>query len=240
MTNEQKRMLKSFKNSITEEGIEQLPDDDLLRFLTGFRWDTARAFDVYKREREWFHRVRPDLIQPSTLKPEVLSGLVYFFDPPILDSHSNLVVFIDAAKFNKKETSEERLTPLVLWLVEETMRRFTRPDQKLSLVVSMKNLKWKKFYDRHSFSHVATMLSEFYCERMGDTYVVDPPPLFKMGWTFIRGFLEKHTCDKIHVVSSKELLQFFEVDDLPKAFGGMHPDFDKNTFSNTIGLDQSS
>ncbi len=79
------------------------------------------------------------------------------------------------------------------------------------------------------------ILQDYYCERLGEAMLLNPPGVFRVLWKLIRPFIDKRTLKKINFLprNFKEcdiLKERFNLDDLDTALGGRgdHPyDHDK-------------
>ena len=62
---------------------------------------------------------------------------------------------------------------------------------------------------------MATMLQDFYCERLGDFYVIGATTAFWIGHKLIRPFLAKKTREKIKMINKlPELEEYFEKENI--------------------------
>ena len=68
---------------------------------------------------------------------------------------------------------------------------------------------------------MATALQDFYCERLGDFYVIGANTMFWIGHKLIKPFLAQKTRDKIKLINKlEELEQFYDKDHIYKEHGG--------------------
>ena len=68
---------------------------------------------------------------------------------------------------------------------------------------------------------MATALQDFYCERLGDFYVIGANTVFWIGHKLIKPFLAQKTRDKIKLINKlEELEQFYDKDHIYQEHGG--------------------
>lgn len=91
-------------------------------------------------------------------------------------------------------------------------------------VLDLKGVGLSKATKAYGYIQRASGISQnYYPERLGKLYIINAPWGFSTVFSFIKGWLDPVTVEKIHILGSgyeKELLKQIPKENLPKAFGG--------------------
>ncbi|KAI1817997.1 CRAL/TRIO domain-containing protein [Poronia punctata] len=230
-----------------EDAVDGLADEaTLLRFLRGRSFDVAGSFNQFKEARAMrdtfdanaaydridiaeFERLRG--VYPSWSGQRTKRGLpICLFDPVRLDDSV-------IAHYKKASTLPDTMSRAMVTF--DYLPRFViplcsaitdRPDPEtpitnLVYLADIDSISLRQGWNIRSFAqHISGLLSTCYPEVVDTIYVLNAPSYFARLWSFLKGWIEPRTAEKLVFVSPEEmldtLLETMDAESIPVKFGG--------------------
>ncbi|EFJ43035.1 hypothetical protein VOLCADRAFT_66295 [Volvox carteri f. nagariensis] len=242
LTSEQQSAYDRLLGHLKEAGALHKGHDDcytLLRFLKARQWDVQRAATMYQNMVKWRTDQRTDHLYETFTFPEreqVLRHYPHFYHK--IDKYGRPVYIellgqTDPAKI-LEATTLDRLMHYHICDWENLMRRVLpacsvlagRPIITKSVILDFKGMSMKTFGTaaQKILKTVAAIDQDYYCESLGQMFIINTPTVFRLIWAVVNPLLEERTRRKIVILGSDYLptvSQLIPVESLPTCLGGL-------------------
>ncbi|KXZ51116.1 hypothetical protein GPECTOR_14g97 [Gonium pectorale] len=244
LTTEQSAAHDKFVEHLKEAGALLKGHDDrytLLRFLKARQWDVQRAAVMYTNMAKWRAEHQTDKVYETFTFPEedaVLEHYPHFYhktDKYGRPLYIELLGRTDPARL-LEVTSLERLLEYHVCEWERLKREILpacsvlagRPIITKSVILDLKGVSLKTFSSaaQKVLRTIATIDQDYYCESLGQMFIVNTPTIFRLIWAVVNPLLEERTRRKIVILGSDylpTLTQLVPADSLPTCLGGTSP-----------------
>ncbi|GIL72327.1 hypothetical protein Vretimale_3992 [Volvox reticuliferus] len=241
LTSEQQAAYDKLLEHLKEtRGLHKGHDDrfTLLRFLKARQWDVHRAAAMYQNMVKWRIEQHADHLYETFMFPEREEVLRYYphfyhntdkYGRPI---YIELLGQTDPSKI-LEATTLDRLMHYHVCDVENLMRRILpacsvlagRPIITKSVILDMKGVSMKTFGSaaQKILKTAITIDQDYYCETLGQMFIVNTPTVFRVIWAVVNPLLEERTRRKIVILGSDFLptiTQLVPLERLPTCLGG--------------------
>ncbi|KAG2489044.1 hypothetical protein HYH03_012481 [Edaphochlamys debaryana] len=241
LTQEQNAAHDAFLEHLKETGALLPGHDDrftLLRFLKARQWDVHRATIMYTKMTAWRKEHGVDKLAESfefTELDRVAPHYPHFyhktdrFGRPVYIELSGRT---DAAKI-LEGTTLERLLDYHVWEWEKLTRQILpactliagRPIITRNVILDLNGLSMKNFGTaaQKLLRTVAAIDQDYYCELLGQMFIINTPAIFRLVWAIVNPLLEERTRRKIVILGHDFLptvTQLIPEENLPKCLGG--------------------
>ncbi|KAJ5760819.1 Cellular retinaldehyde binding/alpha-tocopherol transport [Penicillium odoratum] len=237
-TPEQDEKVVKLRAELLEEGYtERLDTLSLLRFLRARKFDIAAAKLMFTNCEKWRKTFGTDEL-PAVFdykeKADVFKFYPQYYHKTDKDGRPVYIEKlgkIDLDKMYKITTGERMLQNLVTEyekLADPRLPACSRKAGKLletcCTIMDLKGVGVTSIPSVYGYVRQASDISQnYYPERLGKLYIINAPWGFSSAFSFVKGFLDPVTVNKIHVLGSgyqKELLSQIPKENLPVEFGG--------------------
>ncbi|CUM68339.1 uncharacterized protein PRCAT00006061001 [Priceomyces carsonii] len=253
LTDEQKSILKQFREQLEADGYkDRLDDASLLRFLRARRFDLEKAKVMFTNCEKW----REDFGTNNILqdfhydeKPLVAKLYPQYYHETDNDGRPVYYEELGAVNLSQmlKITTQERMLKNLVWEYEAfTRNRLPACSRKIGYLVEtsctimdLKGISLSSAYQVTTYVREASRIGQdYYPERMGKFYCINAPFGFSTVFKLFKPFLDPVTVSKIHILGSsyqKDLLKQIPAENLPKKYGGKSNVTDQELYLNDYG-----
>lgn len=203
-------------------------DACLVRYLRSVKGASVEA--AAKRLEftlQWRREFRPDLIDPSEVEPEAVTGKLYING---FDTSGRPVLQMVPGRENTN-TWDRQIRHLV-WNLELAMKLMPPTVSKVCLLIDY-GVNFKNQTPMSVSKKVLDILQNHYAERLGIAFMYEAPAMLSIFWRIISPFLDPITKAKIHFVKKgqQEMLTHLPKAVLEKRHGGENPfDYDHSVY----------
>jgi hypothetical protein len=173
--------------------------------------------------------------QPAVLRMNLLEKLIpdanhgyTKTDPPLYIEKSGL---ISVDKLLNQFKSEEVIQYHIYWLefncqrARERSRQVGKHIENFTIIYDLNGLTLAAREVLHLLKQSFDMDNNYYSERLGQMFVVNPSMIFPTIWNAVKPWLDRLTQTKVLVIrkgpeTATTLLQHIDSDQLPSAYGG--------------------
>ncbi|GFR52717.1 hypothetical protein Agub_g15270 [Astrephomene gubernaculifera] len=241
LTSEQQSAYEKFHEHLQQTSALLAGHDDrytLLRFLKARQWDVGRATTMYQNMVNWRKEHRTDEVyQTFTFEEEeaVVAHYPHFYhkcDRYGRPVYIELLGQADPARI-LEATSLERLLDYHICEWERLKRQILpacsqlagRPIITKCVILDLKGVSMKSFGTaaQRILRAVAAIDQDYYCESLGQMFIINTPTVFRLIWAVVNPLLEDRTRRKIAILGSDylpTLTQLVAEEDLPACLGG--------------------
>ncbi|KAG2438205.1 hypothetical protein HXX76_005809 [Chlamydomonas incerta] len=210
----------------------------LLRFLKARQWDVTKATVMYTNMTKWRAEHGTDKLYETFTFPEedrVIEHYPHFYH--MMDKfgrplYVELLGQTDASKM-LEHTSMERLLDyhIVEWerLKREILPRCSvlagKPIITKNVILDLKGVSMKNFGHaaREILTKIAAIDQDYYCESLGQMFIINTPTVFRLIWAVVNPMLEERTRRKIIILGHDympTISQLIPEENLPACLGG--------------------
>jgi len=230
--------LAEFRELLKAEGFtERLDDATLLRFLRARKFNLEASKLMFTESEKWRKEFGTDELLDSFKydeKPLVSAYYPQYYHKTDIDGRPVYIEQfgkIDLSKLYQITTEERMMKNLIFEYEMYAVERLPACSRKVGCLVEtsctildLKGVSISQVPSTYGYLKRASAYSQnYYPERMGKLYVINAPWGFSTIWSFIKGWLDPVTVDKVHILGSgykKELLQQIPAENLPVHLGG--------------------
>ena len=192
------------------------------RFLIAREYKVPKAMEMWKKWYEWRTTYKVDSIKESEIAKELKTGKAFWFGHNKL-KHPCLIIKI--RRHIPGVSSVEDIIRFGVYILEEGIKKMQETGtSKICVIWDREGFSPKKNFDKSMLTvmkQLMGILQDFYAERLEVTYILKPNWFFKMIVGMMKPFMSDKTKKKIKVVNNtKELLDYFEPENLLKEYGG--------------------
>ncbi|RKP17668.1 CRAL/TRIO domain-containing protein [Rozella allomycis CSF55] len=199
------------------------PDSLILRFLRARKWDVNKGVEMLLNALKW--RAQMDIPQllaggERDLGKQIESGKFFVFGK---DKMGNLVSYTRVKLHDKNAQSQEDSEKFTVYYTESVRRILPKGHEKITLVFDLTDFTMNSM-DYQMVKFLVTCFEAYYPESLHQCLVVNAPWIFWGCWKIIKPWIDPIICEKIKFLKSySELVEFIDVDQIPKYFGGENP-----------------
>ncbi|CAF1495312.1 unnamed protein product [Rotaria sp. Silwood1] len=226
------------KNKVNTEEEENEWCYELHRFLRARKWNVTHTIKSIREMIQWRIENHVDLIledQPMILRmhiirkmaPSAHHGYTKAGQPLFIEKFG--LVHVD--KLFNRFTSEELIQCHIYWLefccqrARERSRQLEKHVENFATIYDLHACKLELTKFLHVFKQSVHIDDNYYPERLGQMFLINPPMIFPILWDLAKYWLDPVTKTKIHVIkkgpeTSTALLQHIDSDQLPHEYGG--------------------
>ncbi|KAK6218878.1 Sec14 cytosolic factor [Colletotrichum tabaci] len=234
----QKAQLFQLRSMLEAEGhTERLDTLTMLRFLRARKFDVNLTKQMFIEFESWRKKSLLDALVPTWDYDERDAMLKYYpqyYHKTDKDGRPLYIEHlggINLTAMRSITTDERMLDNLAVEYEKCADPRFpacSRQAGKLvetcCTIMDMKGVSLGKASQVYDYINKASViLQNYYPERLGKLYIINAPWGFSTVWSFVKGWLDPVTVNKIHILGGgyqKELLAQIPADNLPVEFGG--------------------
>ena len=212
---DQKEALNYFAAKFTMEAT-------LLRFLRAREYDLEQSYNMLVECLKWRTSFQGNGVQnlnTDSFMNELNTGKAFYHGK---DKEGRPICYILVRLHDHKESEQEEVQRLVVHLMEKGAQLLTPPLMRCSCVFDLSDLHMKNL-DLKAAKFIMEMLEKYYPESLGVALIVNAPWIFHGFWSACSVWLPKNTSEKIKFVSSDEMKNFIDPDQLLVAYGGNDP-----------------
>ncbi|CAF1375848.1 unnamed protein product [Didymodactylos carnosus] len=228
----------SLRTKLTYEEEDNAWRYELFRFLRGRKWNVKNTTKSILDMIQWRIDNHVDSIledQNAKLRMDRLEKVVPCANHGYTKVNRPLYIEksgqINVDEILQKFTTEELIQCHIYWLeyyCQLTRERSQNVGQHIESFAIIYDLNHMKMDIRKVFEPLKQCLyieDNYYPERLGQMFVVNPPRIFPAVWNLIKHFIDPVTKSKILVIkkgpeTSKILLENINSDQLPSEYGG--------------------
>ncbi|KND89300.1 Sec14 cytosolic factor, partial [Tolypocladium ophioglossoides CBS 100239] len=238
LTEEQIAQVHQLRMMLESEGYtDRLDTLTMLRFLRARKFDVALSKKMFVECEKWRKDTKLDETVPIwnyEEKPKVARYYKQFYHKTDNDGRSIYIETLGGIDLDaiKRDTSMERM--LINLAVEyerladprlpACSRKAKNLVETCCTIMDLKGVTLSRVPQVYSYLNQASAISQnYYPERLGKLYLINPPWGFFTVWSVVKGWLDPITVAKIRVLNSgseSELLKHIPAENLPVEFGG--------------------
>jgi hypothetical protein len=185
-------------------------DTKLLRFYRGRKGVDEDAYKAVVKHVQWRIDNNVDRISQEAHKfqKEMDSGK---FVVQGYDKTGRPAIFIYAAKINKYDRDLEQMRLLIIYTMEEVVKR-TKPDEE-RMLICFDLTGFKLSCMDYDMVKLLISINEFnYPETLSVAYIINSPFIFSACWAVIRPWLDLVTAAKVTFINSDKLREYITFD----------------------------
>lgn len=212
-----------------------LRDQTYCRFLRARHWNVPKATLLIQNYLDWREQVDPVHIQWTDIEEEFRTGKVYRLS--LSDHKQRHVMILSPGKQNTKNHVQQMkqlvytMESVIALKPEEKKEKMTvapvvtPPEEQLIVLLDFTGYTLRNAPPFKTSLETLKILQDYYCERLGEALLLNPPGVFRFLWKLIRPFIDKRTLKKINFLprNYKEcdlLKERFNLEELDTALGG--------------------
>jgi hypothetical protein len=193
----------------------------LLRYLRARDYNVKKALKLLSGSLEWRAKMNPDRLDARKLETEAKEGKL--FQHGFDKLNRPLVYMIPGRSFSKDHPSGVQL---LIYTMERAIQAIPQGGEQLVWFIDFKGFTKENSIPISVAKETLDILANQYPERLGACFFIDTPQIFNMFYRAITPFINSVTRQKVHFVNGtmeekkKILMQYFDVDQLSKKYGG--------------------
>ena len=217
----QKQVLK-YEEFCEALKAEELPSDEAerVRVLRARKFNVKKALEMFKSLKEWRQREDVDNLRVADFELEYNTGAVRAIG---MDKYQRPLLYVRIRRYIPKKVEISRMEKYCIFSIESAIQKMPFYVDQYVVIFDFKGAKSENVNISQA-KKLMPIFSNFYPDRLGTMFVVNPNLIMKIGWTTLKPFMDKVTIDKIQFLSEKEMtakmLQFIDEDNLGKEYGG--------------------
>ncbi|XP_046460717.1 SEC14-like protein 2 [Daphnia pulex] len=250
LNDDQKTVLKQFREAVKDCKLPESDDVYLLRWLVARDFDLAKSEKMLRNSMEWRRKYKVDTILQEYKSPEVLTK--YFASGYTgVDKLNSYTVVVRYGMMDLKgillSAKKRDYLMHVIEIVERTFltvrnnpKKFKKsPDSIAQSTVifdmagfSMRHVTFKPALD--TAIQLVQLYEGNYPELLRRVYVINAPKIFSVLFSMLKPFMHEKTKNKIQIYShdakqwKAAILEDFDPEELPACYGGTKTDPDGN------------
>jgi hypothetical protein len=212
-----------------------LRDQTYCRFLRARHWNVPKAQVLIQNYLDWRDEIQPKTIQWKDIEEEFLTGKVYRLS--LADFKQRQVMILSPGKQNTKNHMQQMkqlvytMESVIALKPEEKEEKMTVPpvatpaEEQLIVLLDFTGYTLRNAPPFKTSLETLKILQDYYCERLGEALLLNPPGVFRFLWKLIRPFIDKRTLAKINFLPRNYkqcdlLKERFNLEELDTALGG--------------------
>jgi len=211
---------------------------ELHRFLRARKWNVTHTIKSIVETIQWRIDNQVDSIlehEPISHRMDLLQKMLpsanhgYTKEGRPLYIEKSGILHVD--KLLNRFQPEELIQCHIYWLeyncqrARESSRQLGKHVDSFAMIYDLNDVKMEIRRILHIFKQSLYIDDNYYPERLGQMFVVNPPMIFPALWSLVKHWLDPVTKTKISVIkkgseTSTSLLQHIDSDQLPHEYGG--------------------
>ncbi|CAF4766680.1 unnamed protein product [Rotaria sp. Silwood1] len=234
----QYKLSLQLKNKLDIEEEENEWRYQLHRYLRARKWNVIRTVKSIREMIQWRMDNRVDFIlehQPTILQMDLLRRTIPNANHGYTKAHRPLYIEktgrMHVDEVLNRFTSEELIQCHIYWLefmcqlARERSRQLGKHIETFAIIYDLHGCKLEIRKAFHILKQTLYIEDNYYPERLGQMFVVNPPKIFPVLWNLTKHWIDPVTKTKIMVIkkgpeTSATLLQHIDSDQLPHEYGG--------------------
>lgn len=230
---EETRALNEIREMFAEKG--RLKDQAYCRFLRARQWDVKKAAKLIERYLDFRSKMQPERIQWTEIEEEFRTGKVFRLS--LEDFKQRHVVILRPGKQNTKNHDQQMkqlvytMESVIALKPEESEKQMevapkvTPASEQLIVLLDFTGYTLRNAPPFKTSLETLKILQDYYCERLGEALLLNPPSVFRVLWKLIRPFIDKRTLKKINFLPKDYkkcdlLKERFDLELLDESLGG--------------------
>lgn len=212
-----------------------LPDQTYCRYLRARHWDVNKAIPLIQNYLDWRAEMKPESIKWTDIAEEFETGKVFRLG--LMDFKKRHVVILRPGMQNTKNHSQQMKQ--LVYTMESAIAMKPKESRDRMEVAPVRTPAYEQLIVLLDFTgytlrnappfktslETLKILQDYYCERLGEALLLNPPGVFRFLWKLIRPFIDKRTLKKINFLprNFKEcdlLKERFDLNELDASLGG--------------------
>jgi hypothetical protein len=205
----------------------------LKRFLRARDWDLKASSEMLAADLKW-REAGNHLVTFDTVKSEIAKGRFFFHKH---DKANRPIVIVKASEHFPDSNTTELTFKMAVFVLEEAVRRMAPGVELFCVLIDFDGFGMSNV-DYTLCKMMLAALQNYYPERLGRAYLLNPPFIFRAVWAVLKGFMHENTRQKFIFLGSdwkQELLNDVDATCLPIAYAGSSTYVHDRT-SGTIGI----
>jgi hypothetical protein len=226
------------KTKVNSEEEENEWCYELHRYLRARKWNVQHTIKSILEMIQWRIDNHADLIlenETVSLRTDLLRRMTPNTNHGYTKAHRPLYIdksgLMQVDKILNQFTSEELIECHIYWLefycqlARERSRQMGKHVESFAMICDLNGCKMDIRKLIPLFKQFAYIDNNYYPERLGQMFIVNPPGIFPAFWSLVKPWLDPVTKRKILVIkkgpeTSTTLLQHIDSDQLPQEYGG--------------------
>lgn len=234
--------LRAAIGPLTERGSKYCTDACLRRYLVARNWNVIKATKMMEDTLKWRALYRPEDIRWPEVEHEGETGKVYRAE--FYDRLDRIVLVMRPGKQNTN-SAEGNVRHLV-YMLENAILNLVEGQEQMSWLIDFRGWSYGTSVPVRTAREIVNILQNHYPERLGVSFLYNPPRIFETFYKAVKYFLDPKTAEKVKFVypndnDSVELMKsYFDTENLPIEFGGKatleydHKEFSKRMLEDDI------
>jgi hypothetical protein len=189
------------KNKLEESNLNEFDENEIIRYIFGWRGDPSNAFKYLKEVKEWRLSYKPRNITSHDFKDSTfdLPGLIRIACQDIY-GRPFLVI---KAKFLTSQLDVELFMKYLIYLEEKAIDMMPNNIDKTALIIDIQDSGISNF-NMGFIKTVRELTSKFYVERLSQIIVINKGFFFGVLWKFVSAFLDEKVLNKIVIIDNSK------------------------------------
>ncbi|KAJ0240779.1 hypothetical protein HA466_0223580 [Hirschfeldia incana] len=217
-------------------------DASLRRYLDARSWNVEDAKEMIEETLKWRSTYKPHEIPWHEVAHEGETGKV---SRASFHDRQGRTVLIMRPGLQNTTSAEGNIRHLV-YLLENAIINLPKGQEQMSWLIDFTGWSLANNAPMKTTRDIIYILQNHYPERLGMSFLYNPPRLFQAGYKAVKYFLDPRTAQKVNFVypndkASDELMRsHFDMENLPKEFGGEatleynHEEFSRQMFEDDL------
>jgi hypothetical protein len=211
---------------------------ELHRYLRARKWNVTHTIKSILEMIQWRIDNQVDLIlqhEPTSLRMDLLRTMVPNANHAHTKAHRPLYIeksgIMPVDKILNQFTSEELVQCHIYWLefycqlARERSGQIGKHVESFAMIYDLNGCKLDFRKILPLFKQSLYIDDNYYPERLGQMFLVNPPMIFPLLWNFVKHWIDPVTKSKIFVIkkgpeTATSLLHHIDSDQLPHEYGG--------------------
>ncbi|CAF2032587.1 CRAL-TRIO domain-containing protein C23B6.04c [Brassica napus] len=234
--------LKSALGPLSGHSLVFCSDASLRRYLDARSWNVENAKQMIEETLKWRSTYKPHEIPWHEVAHEGETGKV---SRASFHDRQGRTVLIMRPGLQNTTSAEGNIRHLV-YLLENAIINLPKGQEQMSWLIDFTGWSMANNAPMKTTRDIIYILQNHYPERLGMSFLYNPPRLFQAGYKAVKYFLDPRTAQKVNFVypkdkASDELMRsHFDMENLPKEFGGEatleydHEEFSRQMFEDDL------
>nr|CAH0109544.1 unnamed protein product [Daphnia galeata] len=230
LNDDQKAVLKQFREAVKDCKLPESDDVYLLRWLVARDFDLAKAEKMIRNSMEWRRKYKVDTVLQDYKSPEVLTKYFASGYTGILLSAKKRDYLMHVIEVVEKTFLTVRNNPKKFKKSSDSIAQSTVIFDMAGF--SMRHVTFKPALD--TAIQLVQLYEGNYPELLRRVYVINAPKIFSVLYSMLKPFMHEKTKNKIQIFGhdSKQwrtaIQEDFDPEELPACYGGTKTDPDGN------------
>eukprot|EP01089_Gocevia_fonbrunei_P018307 TRINITY_DN6153_c0_g2_i1.p1 TRINITY_DN6153_c0_g2~~TRINITY_DN6153_c0_g2_i1.p1 ORF type:complete len:302 (-),score=66.50 TRINITY_DN6153_c0_g2_i1:17-922(-) len=212
--------------------------DTVYRYLRARNWKLDAAEEMLRNTLKWRDEFKPHELTAEELKSQITAGHMYQYG---FDKWKRPVVYLKVHQKEDPHTPLQKMQFMIHCLeYTSNIMDAERGVSKMVWIVDCNGYNMKHNGEIGFARELLNVLQSHFPERLGILFLSDAPFVFRAMWKVVSPFIDQTTLKKVVFLTGglgkgsekrKVMKEFFEISDLPEAFGGkLEVQFDSDEY----------